>query len=332
MKTLKTFVTLLLFMTCLTSLSQTTKTITITTEPAPNPFWDNVSIRKAFESETSDDDKAASLSITSPKDLDDIFKINAGIGYTFADLGKNDNHDLTTFFVYNKNNQLDKEQENYKFGLTYASLYVIKDNLSWLNDTSIEYLNDNAKKTRSLLGLTYFHFLSNKDGNVKIGSYGLPNGIFGYQLNPKIGLEYQNDFDRAAPLESGYSLRSYFAIGANILFKKKTVVKQTTTTTVVDDKGVAFGPTIPSVETTTTLSKMFWKKGVELTVNYEGRNILSDSYEDNPSYLYFFKGEVKFYPIPDDNFFVGISFNKGEDPLSGLEKQEFWMLSLNFKK
>ncbi len=332
MKALKTFFLLLLFLVCLNMLGQTTKTITVETELITNPFWENLSIRKAFESNTSDDDKAALLSITSPKDLDEIFKINAGIGYTFANLGEKSNHDLTTFFVYNKNNQLDKEQENYKFGLTYTSLYVINANFSWLNDTSLEYLNDNAKKTQSLLALTYFHLLSNKQGNIKLGSYGLTNSIFAYQFNPKVGLEYQNDFNKTAPLETGNTLRSYFNIGGNIVLRKKTVIKETTITTIVDANGVNVEPPIAPTKIIKTLPKMLWKKGLELMVNYEGRNILSDSYKDTPNYRYFFKGEAKLYPIRDDNFYIGFSYNKGEDPIAGLDKQEFWMLSLSFKK
>ncbi len=310
-----------------------TITIIVTTkvEPVVNPIWENITIRKAFETNSDEDDKAAVISITSPKDMDDIFKVNAGIGYTFEDLGKKANHKLTTFFVYNKNNQLDKEQENYKFGLTYASLYVIKDNLSLLNDTSVEYLNDNAKKTQSLLGLTYFHMLSNREGNLKLDAYGTPDSRFAYQLNPKIGLEYQIDVDKAEPLETGYVVRSYFNAGGSLLYRKKTFQKETTNTVLVDKKGERL-EMLPEQTKTVELERMFWKKSIELAVNYEGRNMLLDNYDDNSKYLYFFKTELKIYPIPNDNFSIGVSYNKGENPISGLEKQEFWMISLNFLK
>lgn len=303
--------------------------VSIVNTPAPNPFWDRFSIRKSFESKTENDEKAATISFTYPKDNDKIFNTNAGIGYTFprkADA----NHELTTFFVYNKNTQIDKRQENYKFGLTHNYIYFTKKDFGFINDNSLQYLNDNTKKAQSMMLLSYLSFRYNR-GFPILSSYALKENLFAYKFDPKIGLEYQNSYDVAEPLEDGYYFRSYFNIGGSILMRKKTVMKTATTTTTYSDDGKTILKT-ETKEEFTTLNKMFWKKGMELSVNYEGRNSLADNFDENPSYLYFLKGELKLYPILDDNFSVSISYNKGENPLDGLEKQEFWMLSLSFKK
>ncbi|MGH2666513.1 hypothetical protein [Flavobacterium sp.] len=297
----------------------------------PSPFWENITIRKSFESRTDNDEKPANLSFTFPKEKEDIFKINAGIGYSFSELGRNQNHELTVFYVYNKNNQIDKRQENYKFGLAHNAFYRIEDNMAFINETSVEYLNDNAQKSRSFLAQSYLQFYSNREDLPSFASYALKSSRFAYQLNPKIGLEYQTAFDAESPLQNGYNLRSYFNIGGSILLKKKTKIELITVTNTLAPDGVTVTKTVEE-KSEKELDKMFWKKGLEIVVNYEGRNILSDNFDGNPNYLHFFKGELKLYPIDNDNLSIGLSYNKGESPIDGLGKQEFWMLSFNFLK
>lgn len=295
-------------------------------------FWENISIRKAFETQTANDEKPANLSFTFPKEGEDIFKINAGIGYTFSlDTITTQAHQLTVFYVYNKNNQIDKEQENYKFGLAHEAFYKIIDNKGLIHETSVEYLNDNAQKSRSFLAQSYLQYYSNNGSFLSFASYPSRSSLFVYQLNPKIGLEYQTAFEAETPLENGYNLRSYFSMGGSILIKKKTKmeVKRIIQTVASDGKTVISSVTETKEE---VLDKMAWEKGIEIVANYEGRNILSDNIDGNPNYLYFFKGEMKLYPINDKNLSIGISYNKGESPIDGLGKQEFWMLSLNFLK
>lgn len=315
--------------------NDTTKTIlvvqkiSIENTPASNTFWDRFSIRKSFETKTENDEKAATISFTFPKDNNKFFNTNAGIGYTFPQKA-DASHEFTTFFVYNKNTEIDKRQENYKFGFTYNYIYFTKKDLGFINDNSIEYLNDNVKKAQSLMLLSYLSLRYNK-GIPILGSYAIKDNLFAYKLDPRIGVEYQNSYDVTTPLEDGYYLRSYFNIGGSIMMRKKTIMKTTTTTTTYNTEDNTTMRT-DTQEKYTTLNKMFWKKGLELSVNYEGRNGLVDNFDNNPSYLYFLKGELKLYPILDDNFSLSLSYNKGENPLDGLEKQEFWMLSFSFKK
>lgn len=293
------------------------------------PFWDKISIKKSFDTKTDEDEKAATISFTIPKDKENIFKVNAGIGFTLDTLINNKYNAVTGFFVYNKNNQIDKRQENYKLGINHNFIYFTKNDLGIINDNSLEYLNDNVKKAQSLLALSYLSIMSNK-GKLIFESYATRNSIFAYKLLPKIGLEYQNSYDVALPLEQGYYFRSYFNVGGAILLKKKTVMDETTKTISYNNKGVEVKSTESKKKV--VLPKTFSKKGLELTVNYEGRNSFLDNFDDNPNYTYFLKGELKLYPINNDNLSISVSYNKGENPLEGLEKQEFWMFGLNFKK
>lgn len=294
-----------------------------------NSFWNDISIKKSFDTKTDDDEKAATISFTIPKDKENIFKVNAGIGYTLDTLKNNKYNAVTRFFVYNKNNQIDKRQENYKLGINHNFIYFTKNDSGIINDNSLEYLNDNVKKAQSLLALSYLSIRSNKEKLI-FESYAARNSWFAYKLLPKVGLEYQNSYDVALPLEQGYYFRSYFNVGGAILLRKKTVTEETTKTISYNSKGKE----VKNIESKkeVVLAKTLSKKGLELIVNYEGRNSLLDNFDDNPNYTYFLKGELKLYPINNNNLSIGLSYNKGENPLEGLEKQEFWMFGLNFKK
>jgi hypothetical protein len=295
------------------------------------PFWDKISIKKSFDTKTDDDEKAATISFTIPKDKENIFKVNAGIGYTLETLINDKyNNAVTGFFVYNKNNQIDKRQENYKLGINHNFFYFTKNELGIINDNSLEYLNDNVKKAQSLLVLSYLGIRYNKEKKLTFESYRDTKSRFAYKLLPKVGLEYQNSYNVALPLEQGYYFRSYFNVGGAILFRKKTVIEETITTISYNSIGKKVKSTESKKEV--VLPKAFSKKGLELIVNYEGRNSLLDNFDDNPNYTYFLKGELKLYPIHNDNLSIGLSYNKGENPLEGIEKQEFWMFGLNFKK
>ncbi|QOG01176.1 hypothetical protein [Flavobacterium sp. MDT1-60] len=319
------------------------------------PFLDKISIKKSFDTKTDDDEKAATLSFTIPKDKENIFKINAGIGFTLDTLINNKYNAVIGFFVYNKNNQIDKRQENYKLGINHNFVYFTKNDLGIINDNSLEYLNDNVKKAQSLLALSSLSIRSN-NGKLIFESYATRDSWFAYKLLPRVGLEYQNSYDVALPLEQGYYFRSYFNVGGAVLLRKKTVFEKTVATNIFyNSKGEVVKSTKSIFKKTGTITitynskgevvkkdeslpdkdkedKTFRKKGLELIVNYEGRNSLLDNFENNPNYTYFLKGELKLYPIRNDNLSISLSYNKGENPLEGLEKQEFWMLGFNFKK
>lgn len=292
---------------------------------------DKVSIRKSFDSKTDDDEKAATLSLTLPKDNDDIFKVNAGIGYTLDTLKNNIYNAVTAFFVYNKNNQIDKRQENYKLGINHNSVYFREKRFDIINDNSLEYLNDNEKKAQSLIALSNLSIRSNS-GKLIFESYTLSPSMWAYKLLPRVGFEYQNSYDAALPTEQGYYIRSYFNVGGAILLRKKTNIKivQNTITSSYNSKGEEVRR--KEIDKKDIVDDFITTRGLELIINYEGRNSLLDNFDDNPNYTYLLKGELKLYPINNDNLSIGLSYNKGENPLEGLEKQEFWMLGFNFKK
>ncbi|GAB2838721.1 hypothetical protein GCM10027043_47310 [Ferruginibacter profundus] len=281
-------------------------------------FWKKLKVRKAFETGTKDDDKAANLSFTFPKGKPNSFVINAGIGYQFGDRTKKTKNNkaykevFSGFFVYNQNNEIEKEQKNYKAGMSFSQAFYtnIDESQAHFVEYALEYLRDFYDTSHSVLFTSYWHPFSKKPGGIILGGYAQTAKRVLFYLHPQAGIEYQNVFTAKAAADEGYDLRGFFSLGGNLLFKKKTY----------DSKNGL-------------LNKEFWTKGIELKITYDGRVDISNSIAAaGESYVPMFKGELIFYPTQNNKFTIGLSYNDGANPLDGIAKQTFWLLAFKFKK
>jgi hypothetical protein len=280
-------------------------------------FWKNIKVRKAFETKTEDDDKAANLSFSFPKEKSNYFVINAGLGYEFGSSSKESKNkkifknSFSGFFVYNRNNQIDKEQNNYKLGVSSNQIFYTNTETSTaiFGANTIEYLRNYYDSSHSVLFTSYWHPFIKKANCIKLGGYTQADHLLAYYFLPQLGLEYQNKFEAKQYESKGYDLRGYFGLGSNLLLKKKTY----------DDNGHL-------------LSKNRWTKGVELIIRYEARISVFNNFTNNDAYIPMFKTELNLYPTQDNKFSIGVSYNNGANPVDGLEKQNFWLLALKFKK
>lgn len=280
-------------------------------------FWKKLKVRKAFETETSDDDKAANLSFTFPKDKPNSFIINAGIGYEFGDKTKKKKNGnlyksaFTGFFVYNQNNELDKEQKNYKLGASFSQAFLDSfETKAHFVEYALEYLRDFYDTSHSVLFTSYWYPLLKKPGSIVLGGYAQnAKGVL-YYLLPQAGIEYQNVFTAKAAADKGYNFRGFFSLGGNLMIKKKTY----------------------NLKAKKAYDKAFWTYGIELKITYEGRVNIANNIASTESYVPMFKGELVFYPTQNNKFTIGLSYTNGTNPLEGLEKQSFWLLAFKFKK
>lgn len=291
--------------------------------------WDNVKFRKAFESETSDDDKAANISFTLPNDGEDFFAINAGIGYEFLKLtDASPKHIFSAFFVYNYNNQIEKEQQNYKGGISHKITFDFSaSNFTIFGTSAGEYLKDFREDSHAAVVTTYWHF-QKKNWIVPFGGYAARDNRVAYFLLPQIGFEYQNTIE-SKTVATGYDTRSYFSIGGNVMLRKKTskeVARRDANGAIILD--ASGDPVMVEVD----LPKGRWNKAVEWIIAYEVRHSLASNIDAGNNYTPLFKTQLKFYPVPDDNFAVSLSYNDGANPIEVLEKQTFWMFTLTYKK
>lgn len=275
-------------------------------------FLKNLSVRKAFESKTPDDDKPATISFTDPTNKASSFLLNAGVGYKFPEksIGKiKDKNKLTlnVFFVYNFNSLISIEQHNYKLGITAETRFGMNpQKLVFFGNHTVQYIRDYVDTNYSALLTTYWHILSKGKGLQKFGGYSNPDKSFSYFFQPKVGLEYQYLVDAKEKLVNahGYDFRGFQSIGGNLLYRSRRN---------------------PSGQTNSRT------KLLELIVSYDFRESLISNINYNKENSYLFKAGINFYPTRDGNLSVGGCYNDGEDPVAGIRKQEYWMVALQFK-
>jgi len=266
-------------------------------------WLDKFTIRKTFETKTLDDDKAAVLSFTSPKTKSNSYLVNAGLGYNFVG-NTYEKLNVSAFFVYNINTQTDKKQQNYKLGSTMQNRFKVAPFTYIFGTHSLQYVRDYVDTNHSVLLITYWN-VWNKSG-LKIGSYGgVATSRFFYYIQPQIGLEYQNLIDAKEKKISakGYDFRGFESIGASFMLRKDDTLK--------------IG------------SKYAKLKFLELTFSYNYRESISRNINGNEKSSYLFKAGLNWYITKDIS--LGASYNKGENPVDGTAKQEYWQLAFQVK-
>lgn len=301
-------------------------TVTVALGQEKKKFFEHIKIRKAFESNTDDDDKAANFSINFPAGGKETYLVNAGVGYSFLDSTwqkKTNDHlrmqSFTSFFVFNRNTELEKKQHNFKLGVTYKRYMAIDDNADKvvIADHTIEYLRNYNDTTHSAVVTSYWHYFS-KRGKIKFGGYAQGPGLFAHFVNLKVGAEYQQAFIANSENVKGLDARVYYSPSLNILLKKVSYI---------DEKDPATKKPVKA-----KLPRSQWSKGLELVLSYEGRSSFASTVENNEAYKQFLKAELNAYLTPDNALKLGISYNKGSNPIDGLLDQDFWLVALSWKK
>jgi len=276
-------------------------------------FWDNIKIRKSFESE---DDKAnpASTSLTIPQDGKSSYLINGAISYSlfkvwnYSENRKDLKMTFAPVFTLNKNTMIDKEQNNYKAGITqnwklgsYSGLQQKLNYWSWSN--TVEYSHDRMDTSHSMIVTSYLSLIHSKKNGLYINTYKDIGKGFQYFISVNGGLEFQDKFKSSDSSMKGNMLRGYYNVEARLALK-------------IDKTGV---------------DAKLGQRFIEIGINNTGRYDVLNSTLNREFYLPLFKAEISIYPTMQDAFKVGFSFNTGSDPIAGLAKQQFYLLALQYK-
>jgi len=74
-------------------------------------------------------------------------------------------------------------------------------------------------------------------------------------------------------------------------------------------------------------------KSIEFFINYSGRYDILNSTENREYYTHLLKTGIDYYLLNDPlDVTIGISFNRGSNPLQGLKNQQFWLFTLSIQK
>lgn len=311
---------------------------------AQDNFWENIKVRKSFESKTTDDDKPAIISLTWPKEKENSFLINAGVGYEFNQSGPAGLNSLTGFFLFNRNNLTSKIQHNYKIGLSGSHL-IKSGSLSFLGTSAVQIMKNRVDSTHSAIVTSYWH-PNYKACLVPIGGYRPSNGIAEMFVLPQAGVEYQGVFDSKGSSQKGYDARAMLSIGGKLAFKKKAYRdrKQVIADTLEYLRQNAKWMNRSVKETTDSLDRIFpvgykqviqrkyWPRLLEFAVNYAWRTAVLSNHSTFSKNNPLFTAGVDLYPFPTEDFSIGLSYNNGANPIDGTLKQTFYLLSFQFKK
>lgn len=277
-------------------------------------FWDKIEIKKSFDSKV-DKAKPAILSFTIPTGSKNYFTINGGVAYRISKLGTgplSKKTKLDIFSVYNRNNQIKKEQNNFKAGFSLEKKYLfIDENLIPRNfklevNFSNEFNRDWIDTTNSFLSLLYvepyfriaekFKFsepVMSKSGNMLSYLKAIP------------GLEYQNKFDVPVSDNKGSLTRLYFAASYEWYLRWRQKPGDVNSD---------------------------WVNMIELSANYTYRNDFYNNTGKKEGYLPLLVFSAALYPFRNDNISFGATYQKGSDPVNGIDDQEFWQFVFKFKK
>jgi len=314
---------------------------------AQDKLWDHVTVHKAYESGTSDDHRPATLSLTLPQSSASSFLVNAGVGYSFERNARL-HSDFTGFFVYNRNTLTDRQQKNYKLGLSSNHSFDLRSRplLAIFGTSTVQYLHDYADRSHSLIVTSYWQPMYKKSGQVHIGGYVLSDHAVNYFITPRLGFEHQQVIAATAPSQRGFDFRGYFSAGGTLVFKRKTYystadLRENLTAKLLREEVWKDRPAKALRDTVLSevpenkkqlMEKRYWTRLVECHVSYAGRAALIAHQSNYDRYIPLFTASATLYPVRNDNFSVSFSYNNGADPIDGLLRQTYWLLSLNFKK
>lgn len=284
-------------------------------QAAVKKIFDALEIKKSFENQI-DRNKPAIMSFTLPAGDKNYYTINGGIAISPSILttGRIPTKTKFDFFaVYNRNNQIDEDQNNFKAGLSidHKLLFTKADGITPRNlklrvTFSNEYLHDKIDTTHSFLSLLYFAPIFRISDNVKFGmrvdQYKTQKIIPFLQWIP--GIEYQNKFDVPAKDPKGANARLYMAGSVDFLYRVNKV--------------------IGNADTLMNL--------LETGINYTYRNDFYNKTGKWEGYLPLFTYSISIYPFATNNISFGATYLKGSDPVSALAKQEYWLFEFKFKK
>jgi hypothetical protein len=279
------------------------------------PFFSGLQIRKSFES-ASVLQKPAKFLFTSPHDGSDSWLADAGIAVT---LGKLSSGTYTSKLIveYHRNTLIDAEQNNFQMGYNFNIFSGGTSGNGSFYTTAItgttKYVHDKISDDRSFVAtLNLTPYLSG--ARDAAGQHGFNLGRPGYtnnwkntyQVGPAFEVQYQQILSSASGIKGGI-IRPLIDLFAAISINKDYV------------------PGAPVAEP---------KKIIEFSFDYINRYAVVNSTGNSEGFSKLFKGGINYYILnskagPEAS--LGVSYNLGSDPLTGLKEQRFWEFSLQFK-
>ncbi len=259
-------------------------------------FWDKVTISESME--TSEQiAEPAQFQFTFPKDGTESYVINLGASYRLNARSRFISRIKTEF---HKNTLLEKEQENLDLGYQATlGMPFTKGFLFLLFDP--KYVYNGIEHKSAAAGNILFTLKNYKSSFFKLNTNNRITNCINFVPSLFAGLQLQSNFKAKEEINEGFIMRPIFSCSASFYLNKSNENKD----------GI-----------------------VKASVIYTGRqDIINDTDTEKEGYTDLLKAKAEVFLINAPvRVSIGVSFNKGSDPIKGLTEQEYWLLSLNFLK
>jgi len=269
-------------------------------------YGPKLQIRKSFEN-IIDKGKPASLSFMIPVGAGNYYSINGAVALELTGLAENSVTTFDAFAVYNRNNKIKKEQNQYKLGLAVDNVHRCNSNLKFSTTLSAEYVNNVKDTTQSIASQLY---LDPRFALKKFFRIGLPVSDFHNKriiplLNLIPGLEYKYSYKASQDDHTGSIARFYFSPSISIYYRVREKYK--------DEKS--------------PFANLFGA-----SFRYTFRKDFYNSTKIAEGYLPLYNFSLAYYPLKQDTFSLEAAYLFGSDPVNDLEKQEYWEFTIKIKK
>lgn len=269
-----------------------------------------IQIRKSFEkAETKT--KSAEANFTFPDEIDESFNVSGALGLKIP--LKNDRTSLFVNGEWNRNTLIDKEQNNYSFGVDAQASTISSNLIQHTFTITGKYNNDLEKQVEGgKFKLLYTPLLSNI-ADLELPYWIIPatggasadigNGTFAISHNIEGGIEYQNNVSSPSDSLNGSIGRLYGAYDLSFypLAHEKLLDKNLYLNFSIAYRQEYLNSTLTELSNNPTL--------INFSVNYI---VAKDSNDGERASL-------------------SLARVDGKDPWTGLENQSFWKFTIKVK-
>lgn len=260
-------------------------------------FEKNVKISQSMET-AEKKEEPAQFQITIPKTDSSSWLINIGISVAIKSKSANWLSKLTG--EYHKNTLTDEKQNNVLVGYKALWLFSGKNTLDHFIEGDLKYVYDGELIKHSVASNILYTFLTN-NGMWNRTKYNSDNSQ-SMRLSLHGGIQMQHTFQAKTSQSKGFIARPVFNFALYYNLNRKQA---------------AFPP----------------DPALQFSLDYTGRTDAINSTGIKENYTHLLKaGADWFLAYKPVRVSLGASFNYGSDPLKGLAKQQFWLLSINIFK
>jgi len=272
-------------------------------------FFNRLEFRQSFN--TLDGKNApVQFQMTFPKNKDHSFLVDGGIAY-----GPEQWRGGKIFGEYHRNTLVEEEQHNWQAGFAsvlYAKLKRNREGTTssrWFFSPTLKYIVDRIDTVHSLaLNIDALPFRSGERGlNLATNTLSSNKRLIHFAFLSG-GTEIQQNFSAKDKSEEGFILRPALKAQYSLAGNKRRALM-----------------TEPIKTWAFTFNYDQWYDLINTT-----------AYEEN--YTHFFRGSFDYFiltaaeNVNNMDLSVGVSFNYGSKPQQALDKQQFWLLTVNIQK